>query len=454
MESVWTEDTKIRRRDALPGDMAAPAVVIGAGLAGILTAYYLKQAGIRAVVLEADSIGSGQTKNTTAKITSQHNLIYDRLIRTFGYRMAEHYAIANEGAIGEYDRLIREKGIACDFVRCPAYLYSQAGTELLKREAEAAASLGIKASFGTDCELPLPVAGVARFERQARFHPLKFLAELAEEVEVYEQTKVLKVEGSRVETARGTVTAEHIVFAAHYPFINAPGYYFARMHQERSYVVALEGAARPEGMYLGIDRDGLSFRACGDFLLLGGGGHRTGVEPKHKAVTGCRYEMLRSRARELYPGCREAFRWSAQDCMTLDGLPYIGRFSRRKPNWYVATGFGKWGMTSAMVSARILTALISGQNLPEADIFSPQRRFTAQATRKLAVHGAYTVKGLAKHLLPSGNGRVIPNCPHMGCRLEWNPEEESYDCPCHGSRFDRDGQLVDGPAQTDCRRRR
>ncbi len=454
MESVWTEDTKIRRRKALSGDMSAPAVVIGAGLAGILTAYYLKQAGIRAVVLEADSIGSGQTKNTTAKIASQHNLIYDRLIRTFGYRMAEHYAIANEGAIGEYERLIREKGIACDFTRCPACLYSRTGTEQLRQEAQAAESLGIKASFRTDCELPFPVAGVTEFASQARFHPLRFLAEMAEEVEVYEQTKVLKVEGSRVETARGTVTAEHIVFAAHYPFINVPGYYFARMHQERSYVVALEGAARPEGMYLGIDRDGLSFRACGNFLLLGGGGHRTGVEPKHKAVTGCRYEMLRGRARELYPGCREAFRWSAQDCMTLDGLPYIGRFSRRKTNWYVATGFGKWGMTSAMVSARILTALISGQNLPEADIFSPQRRFTAQAARELAVHGAYTVKGLAKHLLPSGNGRVIPNCPHMGCRLEWNPEEESYDCPCHGSHFDRDGQLIDGPAQTDCRRRR
>lgn len=462
MQSVWSEDTQIRRRESLAGDMEAAAVVIGAGLAGILTAYYLKQAGIRAVVLEADRIGSGQTKNTTAKITSQHNLIYDRLIRTFGRSMAEHYATANEAAIGEYERLILEKGIACDFARCPAYLYSRTGTELLKREAEAAQSLGIKASFETECELPLAVAGVTGFENQARFHPLKFLAEMAEEVEVYEQTKVLKVEGRRVETARGTVTAEHIVFAAHYPFINVPGYYFARMHQERSYVAALEGAERLRGMYLGIDRDGLSFRTCGDLVLLGGGSHRTGVNREgrsreldsvSRAGAGCNYEMLRSRARELYPGCREVSHWSAQDCMTLDGVPYIGRFSRRKPFWYVATGFGKWGMTSAMVSARILTALISGQDCPEGDIFSPGRHFTAQAAKNLAVHGAYTVKGLAKHLLPSGNGRIVPNCPHMGCRLEWNPEEESYDCPCHGSRFDREGRLLDGPAQTDCRRR-
>ena len=451
MGSVWMEDTKIRKREPLPGDMEADAIVIGAGLAGILTAYYLKQAGIRAVVLEAYRIGSGQTKNTTAKITSQHDLVYDRIIRTFGCRMAEHYAGANEAAIREYERLIMGKGIDCDFARCPACLYSRSGTELLKREAEAAASLGIKVSFGTDCELPFPVAGVTRFEDQARFHPLKFLARMAEKVEVYEQTKVLKVENRRAETDKGTVTAEHIVFAAHYPFINVPGYYFARMYQERSYVVALEGAERLEGMYLEIDGDRLSFRTYGDMLLLGGGSHRTGVNKGNRAGE-CGYGMLRRKAEDTYPGCHETFRWSAQDCMTLDGLPYIGRFSGRKPGWYVATGFGKWGMTTAMVSARILTALISGQDCPEADIFSSGRRFTAQAAKELAVHGAYTVKGLVKHLLPAGNAGVIPNCPHMGCRLEWNPDEESYDCPCHGSRFDGEGHLIDGPAQTDCER--
>ena len=450
MESIWSEEVKIREREKLPGDMEAQAVVIGAGLAGVLTAYYLKQVGIRAVVLEADRIGSGQTKNTTAKITSQHNLIYDGLIRRFGRQMAEHYARANEAAIREYERLIREKGVDCDFVECPAYLYSRAEAECLKREAEAAKSLGIKASFETDCELPFPVAGTVKFERQARFHPLKFLEKIAEEVEIYEQTKVLKVEDRKVNTAEGTVSAEQIVFAAHYPFINVPGYYFARMYQERSYVVALEGAERPKGMYLGIDKEGLSFRACGDLLLLGGGGHRTGENRRKSAE--CGYGVLAGKGRELYPGCREAFRWSAQDCMTLDGLPYIGRFSRRKRNWYVATGFGKWGMTSAMVSARILTALMSGQDCPEADIFSPRRRFTAKAAGKLAVHGAYTAKGLAKHLLPSGNRGIIPNCPHMGCRLEWNPQEESYDCPCHGSRFDKEGRLIDGPAQTDCKK--
>ena len=159
MESIWTRETKIKSRESLPGDMEIEAVVIGAGMAGILTAYYLKQAGVNVIVLEADSIGSGQTKNTTAKITSQHNLIYHRLLRTYGHQMAEHYAMANEEAIKAYDRLIKEKNIDCDFVRCPAYLYSQIEDSCLQQEAEAAKILGIKASFEKECELPFSVSG-------------------------------------------------------------------------------------------------------------------------------------------------------------------------------------------------------------------------------------------------------------------------------------------------------
>ncbi len=452
MESIWTADTKIRQREPLPENMEVPVAVIGAGLAGILTAYYLKQAGVRAVVLEADRIGDGQTKNTTAKITSQHGLVYDRLLRSFGHEMATHYAQANEAAIAEYERLIHEKEIDCDFVRCPAYLYSRTETKKLMEEVAAAKELGIRASLETDSELPFSIAGAAKFERQARFHPLKFLEGLAEEVEVCEHTKVLTVTGTRIETERGCVTAENIVFACHFPFINVPGYYFARMHQERSYVAALEGAKPLKGMYLGIDKDGLSFRPQGELLLLGGGSHRTGVNQR-TIKKGCRYEILRRRAKELYPGCSETAHWSAQDCMTLDQIPYIGRFSRKNPGWYVATGFGKWGMTTAMASARILTAMICREECPQGDIFSPQRHFTAYGAKNLAIHGAYTLKGLAKHILPSGNKTLVPNCPHMGCRLEWNPDEASYDCPCHGSRFDSQGNLIDNPAQTHCKKR-
>lgn len=203
----------------------------------------------------------------------------------------------------------------------------------------------------------------------------------------------------------------------------------------------------PEGMYLGVDREGLSFRDQGDCLLMGGGSHRTG---KNQADGG--YEMLRKKAEEYYSGYRERFYWSAQDCMTLDGVPYVGQFSKRKPRWYVATGFGKWGMTGSMASAHILTSLITGKDCPQGDIFSPQRQFTMKAAGELLSHSICTAKGLAKHLLPGKTKDFVPNCPHMGCRLEWNPEEETYDCPCHGSRFDQKGQLMDGPAQTDCKK--
>ncbi len=448
MESIWVTETGIRKREPLPGDLETEVVVIGAGMAGILTAYHLQQAGLRTVVLEADRIGSGQTKNTTAKITFQHKLIYNRLIQTLGSRAAFAYASANENAIDAYEKLIREKEIDCDFARCSSYLYSRKDAAPLRREVDAVMGIGIDAVFETDSELPFPVAGVARFDRQARFNPLKFLAAISEEVTVYEQTEVLKVEGNRVQTNKGCVSARHIVFACHYPFINMPGYYFARMHQERSYVTALEGAGRIEGMYLGIDKDGLSFRQQGDMLLLGGGSHRTGRNQK-----GGQYAWLQDRARELYPESRVIRQWSAQDCMTLDGIPYIGRFSIRRPNWYVATGFGKWGMSSSMAAAHILTALITEQRSAQAGVFSPQRGLTGRAVKELGIHSLYTIKGLVKHLLPAGQGRIVPNCPHMGCRLEWNPEEGTYDCPCHGSRFDESGKLIDGPAQNNCRRR-
>lgn len=439
MESIWMEETEIRKREPLPGDMEAEAVVIGAGLAGILTAYYLKQAGIRTVVLEADRIGSGQTKNTTAKITSQHSLVYGQMIQTFGRRMAEHYAGANEAAIKEYERLIREKGIDCDFARCPAYLYSRDEETLLRQEAEAAKSLGIEASFETDCELPFSVAGVTKFAHQAKFHPLRFLAKMAEEVEVYEQTKVLKVEGRRVETGRGCVTAEHIVFAAHFPFINIPGYYFARMYQERSYVLALLGAPRLDGMYLGVDPEGLSFRRAGQTLLLGGESHRTGVEKSHP------YRALTASANKLFPQARVCARWSAQDCITLDSAPYIGRFSRRERDWYVATGFGKWGMTLSMVSAHLLTDLICQRTSPYEALYSPRRLPVLSALPRLADHMVQSSKGLIKGLSPK-----IMRCPHMGCKLSWNGAESTWDCPCHGSRFDSSGKLITGPSQTSC----
>lgn len=471
MKSIWSESIQIKEREPLSGDIKTEIAVIGAGLAGLLTASALQRAGRRVVVLEANRIASGQTRNTTAKITSQHGMIYRRLIDTVGKNRAKQYAMANEAAIEAYRKLIADENINCSFEERNAYVYGK-DSKQLQAETEAAASLGLPASFVRETVLPFSAAGAVCFTHQAQFHPLQFIDHIARPLTVYENTPVLCVEDERIETGRGEARAEHIVFACHYPFVNFPGMYFARMHQERSYVLALENAAQMDGMWIGAGDNAYSFRNYGKLLLLGGGGHRCGENSD-----GGKYELLRQKAKEWFPDSRELAYWSAQDCMTADGVPYIGRYAESRPNWYVATGFQKWGMTSSMVSAMLLRDLICGKENPYADVFDPVR-FNAAALAGVAAESGQAVKGLAKELfqLPAEKAAAIPNghggivflhgeklgvykdengqlypvdirCPHMGCQLEWNPDERSWDCPCHGSRFDRFGKLISGPAQ-------
>ena len=473
MESIWSESCCFKEREQLCGDFQAEIAVIGAGIAGLLTASALQKAGRQVVVLEANRIASGQTRNTTAKITSQHGLIYRRLIDTLGRDKAKQYAMANEAAIEEYRHLISSGHIDCFFEEKNAYVYGS-DLEQLQEEVEAAASLGLSASFVRETALPFSTAGSVCFARQAQFHPLRFLEHMEESLTVYENPPVLRIEDDRIETEKGQVRAKQIVFACHYPFVNFPGLYFARMHQERSYVLALEHAADVDGMWIGTGQGAYSFRNYGKLLLLGGGGHRCGENS-----AGGKYALLRKKAEEWFPGCREIAHWSAQDCMTADGVPYIGRYAERHPNWYVATGFQKWGMTSAMVSAMLLRDLICGVKNPYADVFDPGR-FDAAALAGIAAESGQAVKGLAKELfqipsekaaaIPRGHGGIVflhgeklgvykdedgrlypvdVRCPHLGCQLEWNPDERSWDCPCHGSRFDRFGKLISGPAQED-----
>lgn len=473
--SLWRQTAALPEYPPLPGDTAVEVCIIGGGLTGLLTAHLLRGRGVEALVLEASRIAGGQTGCTTAKITSQHDLIYDRLIREQGRERAAQYARANEEAIGEYARIIRERRIGCGFERRAAFLYSREESAPLIAEAEAARSLGLDADFLRETELPFRIAGAVRLGGQAQFHPLRFIGGILEGLRIHEGTRVLTVEGDRVYTARGTVRAEHIVFACHFPFVNVPGLYFMRMHQERSYVLALRSPWIPkEGMYLGVDGEGLSFREAEGLLLLGGGGHRTGENRG-----GGRYAFLASQAAALLPGSREVARWSAQDCMTLDGVPYIGPYARSVPGWYVATGFGKWGMTSAMAAARLLTGLIAGRAPDWAEVFSPRRFSLSASAEALANETGHALRGLTREVfappralldaLPPGHGGVVehegrktgvyrepdgrchivdPRCPHLGCQLEWNPDERTWDCPCHGSRFRYDGALLDGPAQT------
>ncbi|MBQ3546594.1 MAG: FAD-dependent oxidoreductase [Lachnospiraceae bacterium] len=457
MESIWSKETKINDRESFIGNGKAEVVVIGAGMAGLLVARSLKKYGLDVVVLEADKIGSGQTKNTTAKITSQHGLFYDKLIKKVGKEKAERYAIANQKAISEYQRIIEEENIECDFERLPAYLYStdlseNEGIEKLQNEVRAANSLGIRAELEKECELPFKVNGVLKFGGQAQFNPLKFIEHISKDLTIYENSRVLCVKDHMVYTERGDIWGDNIVFATHYPFVNVPGLYFLRQHQERSYVLALENTQKLNGMYYGIEENGLSFRSSKDLLLLGGAGHRTGNNEKFIKENECKcgqklgiYDYLRNQAKEFYPNCKEVTHWSAQDCVTHDEIPFIGRYSYLRPYWYVATGFKKWGMTSSMVSAMIISDEIIGNISPYSEVFTPQRLNMKASYKNLIKDMGISIIGLSKGHFTN----KTPKCKHLGCALSWNEDEKTWECPCHGSRFDKDGKLIDDPAQTD-----
>ena len=414
-KSIWQQEVRLPSFPALSGDEEVPVAIIGGGIAGLLTAHLLQERGIRALVLEAGRICSGQTGRTTAKITSQHDLIYASLIDRLGEDAARQYARANEAAIAEYARIIEEGRIDCGFTRCSACLYSQMESTLLEQEMQAAKTLGLPAAFTRNTELPFPIAGAVLFADQARFHPLEFLRAIADGLDIRENTRVLSVEDNRIHTECGTVTAEHIVFACHYPFVNVPGWYFARMHQERSYVLALESPWLPNDVHLGVDSNGLSLREAEGFLLLGGGGHRTGEN-----VDGGNYDALRDAARTLFPGSREVAHWSAQDCVTVDRIPCIGQYARSQPRWYVATGFAKWGMTTAMAAARIISGMIAGDVPDFAEVFSPQRPvLLADNMKPLMNEAGHALRSLAKVTPAPRRGKLGLSLSRFPLRCGW-----------------------------------
>ncbi|WP_415341154.1 FAD-dependent oxidoreductase [Clostridium perfringens] len=475
MKSVWSESCKFRKREALNKDIKTDVLVIGAGIAGILTAYMLKQKGREVVLIDAAEIASGNTKNTTAKITSQHDLIYSKLITEFGEEKARQYAKANELAIKKYKEIIEDKRIECDFEEKPAYVYSLNEVDVLKEEVEAAKNLGIDAEFVQEVNLPFKIKGALKFNNQAQFNPLKFLRGISNELVIYENTRALEIKENLVVTSGGNIAANNIVVATHYPIMNAPGYYFMKMHQERSYVLALENTSEIDGMYIDLNKEGYSFRTYNNLLLLGGISHRTGENEE-----GGSYDELRKVAKRLYPKAKEKYYWSAQDCMTIDGIPYIGRYSSETPNIYVATGFNKWGMTSSMVSAMIISDMILEKENDFSEIFSPRRFDLSLSINNIANDLIETAKNFIaqKVYIPSseiehiknGHGGIIEyngekvgvyknkegkeffvstKCTHLGCQLSWNADELTWDCPCHGSRFDYKGRLIGSPATKD-----
>ena len=426
MRSVWSATTTLPKFPSQNGDIKADVLIIGGGIAGILTAYFLQQNGVDYVLVEKGRICSGTTQNTTAKITIQHGLVYQKFVKSYGTETAQKYLAANTEAFNKYAELCKK--IDCDYETKDNYLYSIYDRKKLENEMTALERIGCKADLFDSISIPIQSVGAVRILNQAQFHPLKFLSAISRGLNIYENTFVKEMIGNTAVTNHGKICANKVIAATHFPFINKHGIYFLKLYQHRSYMIALENAQKVNGMYVDESRTGISFRNYNNFLLIGGGGERTGK-------IGGNWTELRNFAKEHYPNAKERYFWAAQDCMSLDHIPYIGSYSKSTAYFYVASGFNKWGITGAMVSAIILSDMIAGKSRDYADIFNPSRSIIKP---QLLVNGYESVK----NLLTISDKR----CPHLGCALKWNSAEHSWDCPCHGSRFNKNGKILDNPA--------
>lgn len=426
MKSAWSDSVSQPEFKNLEGEIKTDVLIIGGGMAGLLCAYFLKQAGVNYVMVEANRIGCGITKNTTAKITSQHGLIYDKLIKNAGIEKAKMYFEVNQLAVQKYREIC--KNISCNFEEKDSYVYTLNNRAKIENELRAMHRLGFNAEFNEKIKLPFAINGSIKFKEQAQFNPLQFISEICSELNIYENTFVKKIENNIAKTDKGNIKAEKIIVATHFPFINKHGSYFLKLYQHRSYVIALKNAPDVDGMYFDEAEKGLSFRNYNEMLLVGGGDHRTGKK-------GGGWQELRDFAKKNYPHSIEEYNWATQDCMSLDGIPYIGHYSKSIHNIYVASGFNKWGMTSSMVSGMILSDMVTGKRNNYAEVFSPLRSIIKPQLF------ANVFESTINLLTPT-----VKRCSHMGCALKWNSLEHTWDCPCHGSRFDKNGGIIDNPA--------
>ena len=427
--SLWQETAGLPQFPTLCGNLTTDVLVIGGGMAGLLCLWHLRQAGISCALVEAETICSGVTGHTTAKVTAQHGLVYHKIAKRYGLERAGLYLEANERAVARYATLCSD--MDCGWEQRPSYVYTADAPQAMAQELAVLKQLGYPAKRYTGLALPVSATEAIRFDGQGQFHPLRFAAAIAEGLPIYEHTKVRRILPQKVITDHGTITAGDTIVATHFPILNRCGGYFMKQYQYRSYVLALEGVPRLNGMYLEAKPNGLSFRSYDNLLLLGGGGHRTGAK-------GGGWSVVTEFAQCHWPQSRTVGRWATQDCITLDDLPYVGRYARSVPHLYVATGFGKWGMTNAMTAGALLTDLVRGKSNPYEKLYSPMR---SMLHPRIALNGLHAVGDLLRP--------TVPRCPHMGCALRYNRAEHTWDCPCHGSRFSRGGDLLDGPANED-----
>lgn len=490
MNSFWIESTKDKiKLNSLNKDVVSDVCIIGGGLFGLSTGYYLSENGLKVVVLDKENIAEKVSGNTTGKITSQHGIIYKYLVDSFSVDYAKQYLEANEDAIKNIENIIKKENIECDFCMQDNYVYTKDENLIkkIKDENDIVNKLGFKSEFVTEIPLRQNILGAIKFPNQAQFHPRKYCLGLAEKIiensgEIYINSTVYNVnkdEGNYIVfTKNNKVKSKYIVFASHYPFINVPGFYFSKMYQSTSYIIAVDTKTELEdGMYINEESPTYSFRTLKDgnrkLLLMAGSDHKTGS----KIDLSNAYKNLEQKAKELYKKSEVLYRWNAEDCITLDKIPYIGEFSHFTPNMYIGTGFNKWGITNSNVAANIITNKILGKSNKNEEVFKSTRfhpiknkgelgNVLKEATNSIIIN-KFKIKYKDIEQIKNDEGHVIekdgekigiykdidgnihavnPICTHLGCLLSWNNVDKTWDCPCHGSRFNFEGKNIYDPA--------
>ncbi|SFC13129.1 FAD-dependent oxidoreductase [Clostridium uliginosum] len=488
LKSYWITSTPETNYPSLDEDIEVDVAIIGGGIVGITAGYLLKKEGTKIAIIEASRIIQGATGFTTAKITSQHHLIYDKIITSMGIDFAKQYADANESSIGFIENIANELNIDCDFQRLPAYMYTRKQEYIkdIEKETEAALKIGIKAKCIDKLPIDLNIESALVFENQAQFHPRKYLLPIAEKIpgdgsHIFENTEAVEIEKGNLVTIitnKGKkVIASKVIIASHFPCYDGKGLYLTRLRPQRSYVIATSIKEKfPNGMFINAEDPGRSLRAQYDgknqLVLVGGEGHKTAHGDSFKE----HYDNLEEFSQSIFNVKDVLYRWSTQDYITLDNVPYIGNLTALEENIYVATGFGEWGMTNGTAAARLLTDKILGKINPWEEVFNPSRPFSVTAYKKLFTENLDVAKELIISKIKSGEneinikcgeGKIVKldgdkygaykddegklhivdiTCTHVGCELKWNDAEKSWDCACHGSRFTYDGEILEGPA--------
>lgn len=484
-QSYWSATAPATRWPALSGDLEVDVAIIGGGMVGVTAARLLKDRGLRVALVEARRIGEGVTGGSTAKITSQHNIAYTRIARNFGEDGARCYGEANQAGLGTIAELVSRHRVDCDFARAPAYTYTldpnRTGT--IEAEVELARRLGLPASLAADTSLPFETRAAMRWDDQARFHPVKFAKGLAETIpgegcHIFEESRVTDWAPDRIATDAGSVRARHVVMATNLP-LGRTGYFFTEVYPHMHPVIMgrADPGRVPPGMYISVEVPRHSARGHRDdsgasWMIFTGPSFKPGrVEDERVA-----FAEIERFALERF-GVRADYRWTNEDYDSMDGVPFIGWSSSSSDAYLVATGFNAWGISNGAAAAMLLADLAAGRENPWADLYDARRI-------KPVAGGADFVKGnaaVAGHLIggylaakPSafdalapGSGAVVKidgrdvaayrdsagrihavsaACTHMGCLVGWNENDRGWDCPCHGSRFALDGQVIHGPA--------